>query len=95
MDDKGFAMEQTMLFDFLAPDYGGCRDEIRRASIETDFANKIVLQKCCGQKPVLYFKSCHEYFVKCSVCGSATKMHKKEYIAMQSWNRGERVADDK
>ena len=74
------------------PDYHGATDEITRYSIELDFENKINLQQCpcCGEKPQEYFKSCHDYFVRCDHCGKKTKMFRHAYEAKQAWNRGEK-----
>lgn len=90
---------QISLFNFIDdptdhstkgdPDYKGSLDEITRLSIELDFENTITLNPCCEVTPEKMFKSCHDYFVKCPVCGSRTKYHPKMYKAMQAWNRGE------
>ena len=82
---------QLSIFDMAqsAPDYHGAMDEITRYSIELDFEQKIILQKHCSKSPEEYFRSCHEYFVKCPVCGKRTKYHRKAYQAKQAWNRGE------
>lgn len=79
------------------PDYHGATDEITRWSIEVDFENQIKLQKCpyCGKSPKEYFRSCHEYFVKCPHCGIKTKCHRHAYEAKQAWNRSEVIAGDK
>lgn len=82
---------QLSMFDMpqSTPDYHGAMDEITRYSIELDFENMIILQEHCGVSPEEYFRSCHEYFVKCPVCGKKTKYHRKAYQAKQAWNRGE------
>lgn len=69
------------------PGYQGKTDEITRLSIETDFENSMVLFRCeCGEEPEKYFKSCHDYFVKCPKCGRKTDYYAKMYKAMQAWN---------
>lgn len=71
------------------PNYMGITDEIYRYSIELDFERKIPLDKCCNKKPTEMFRSCHEYFIKCKVCGKMTKMFRHMYEAKQAWNRKE------
>ena len=83
-------MEQTSIYDYMEPDYKGSQDEILRLSAETALENNIALQPCCGQVPGVFFKSCHEYRVKCERCGAKTKTYGKAYKAMQAWNRGNR-----
>ena len=79
---------QLSIQDFAKPDYKGKTDEIMRMSIEQDFTLSLKLQRCqCSKKPQEYFRSCHEYFVKCD-CGRKTKMYKHLYEAIQAWNRG-------
>lgn len=94
---------QISIFDFIReseqkpshnldgePDYQGISDEIGRYSIETDFENSITLFRCeCGEEPERYFKSCHEYYVRCPKCGRCTENYPKMYKAMQAWNRHE------
>lgn len=81
---------QMSLIDYFGkPDYHGSNDEIIRYSIENRFTNAIQMFKCCDEVPKEMFRSCHEYFVKCPVCGRRTKMFKHLYEAKQAWNRGE------
>lgn len=80
-------MYQQTLFDYTAPDYKDSKDEIVRLHAERLLENAITLRKCCGVEPKEYFRSCHEYFVICPVCGAKTKMCKKSYLAMQDWNK--------
>lgn len=86
--------EQISIFDITKPDYHGATDEITRYSIETDFENSIVLHKHCGIKPETWFRSCHEYYVKCPKCGKRTKYYRHCYESMQAWNRGEYEGPD-
>lgn len=76
------------------PDYQGRTDEITRYSIEHDFELSIKLYKCseCLEDPERFFKSCHEYWVRCPKCGRETEHFDKLYKAMQAWNRGKRSA---
>lgn len=80
---------QLSIFDITKPDYHGAMDEITRYSIELDFENSIALHKHCNTKPEQWFRSCHEYYVKCPKCGIRTKYYKHCYEAMQAWNRSE------
>lgn len=80
---------QMSIFDITKPDYHGAMDEITRYSIESDFENSIVMREHCGAKPEPWFKSCHDYYVKCPKCGKRTKYYRHCYEAMQAWNRGE------
>lgn len=70
------------------PDYRGSRDEIIRHDIEAKFERSITLHDCdCGETPKEMFKSCHDYYVVCPVCGKKTKTYRHMYEAMQAWNR--------
>lgn len=73
------------------PDYQGRMDEITRLSIELDFELSIKLRKCsdCFEDPEVFFKSCHEYWVRCPKCGRETEHFDKTYKAKQAWNRHE------
>ena len=80
-------MRQTSLFDYSGdPNYQGSKDEIVRYSIEAEFERMISLDDCCQTEPAEMFRSCHEYFVKCPVCGKRTKMYGHMYKAKQAWN---------
>ena len=81
--------EQLNIFNYLSPDYKGSGDEIIRAHIESQFEEMIILNECCGQKPLEYFKSCKEYFIKCPICQRRTRYFKHLYQAKQAWNKGE------
>ena len=82
---------QMSLYDMpqSKPDYHGSNDEIVRLDAEHRFERMIILQNCCGDYPGEYFKSCHEYYVRCKHCGKHTKTFGHMYQAMQAWNRGE------
>ena len=82
-------MEQLSLFTYLEPNYQGSRDEIVRLHIENDFQQRIPLIECCGLHPQEKFKSCHEYFIICPVCGKHTKCYRHLYQAKQAWNKEE------
>ena len=82
-------MEQLSLFNYLKPNYGESRDEIVRAHIEYEFQKMVPLSTCCGKTPQEMFRSCHEYFVKCSICGRRTKYFRHLYEAKQAWNKEE------
>lgn len=75
------------IFDFIEPAYFS-NDEILRLSSERQLEDCIILQLCCGTSPVIYFRSCHEFFVECPRCKKRSLVCKKIYQAMQSWNRG-------
>lgn len=79
---------QYSLFDYMEPQYNGSLDEIVRLSAERKIQDNITLQKCCNHIPAQKFRSCHEYFVECGICGKRTKYYPKMYQAMQSWNKG-------
>lgn len=91
--------KQISIFDYFKignkykgdPDYQGSNDEIIRGSIENRFTLSIPLDYCCGAEPKEYFISCHDYKVKCPVCGKQTKWYPHLYKAKQAWNRGERA----
>lgn len=85
---------QLSIFDYAKPAYGDSLDEIVRAHAELQLEMCICLQKCCGMTPTRMFKSCHEYYVMCPVCRRKTKYHKKLYLAMQAWNRGEAANEE-
>jgi len=79
--------KQMNIIDFFGrPDYHGSKDEIVRYSIEDRFTDSIQTYECCGEMPKEMFRSCHEYFIKCLVCGRKTKMFRHLYEAKQAWN---------
>lgn len=80
---------QYSIYDYAEPEYNGTFDEILRLHAEKQLECNIQLIKCCGTEPRGKFRSCKEYWIECPVCGRKTKVHKKYYQAMQSWNRGE------
>lgn len=81
-------MAQQTIYDYIKPAYGDTKDEILRHEAEYQLELKICLERCCGKYPNQMFKSCHEYYVICPVCGKRTGYHKKNYQAKQAWNLG-------
>lgn len=81
--------EQLNMYSYIEPDYHGSHDEIVRLSAEKRLENEIQLIYCCGKRPALMFRDVNTHWVRCLECGKHTAEYRKNYQAMQAWNRGE------